>query len=184
MQELSLNILDIAENSVKAGADRIVIDIEENGSSMKICIADNGKGMDEPTVQRLTDPFYTTRTTRKVGMGVPLFQMAAEQTGGSLRVESIQAPAPEHGTRVTAEFHTDHIDCMPLGDIVSTILTLIQGSPEINFIFHHGKDGKSVDLDMGEVRQQLGPDVPVNEPDILVWIREYLEEQYHDLKED
>lgn len=107
MQELSLNILDIAENSVKAGADRIVIDIEENGSSMKICIADNGKGMDEPTVQRLTDPFYTTRTTRKVGMGVPLFQMAAEQTGGSLRVESIQAPAPEHGTRVTAEFHTD-----------------------------------------------------------------------------
>lgn len=184
MQELSLYILDITENGIRAGADTIEIGIEETGPRMTVRIRDNGKGMDEETVRRLTDPFYTTRTTRKVGMGVPLFQMAAAMTGGSLDVRSVPAPEENHGTTVTAEFHTDHIDCVPLGDMVSTLVTLIQGSPDITFIYHHGKDGRSVDLNLGEVREQLGPEVPVNEPAVLAWIKEYLEEQYQALKED
>lgn len=184
MQELSLYILDITENGVRAGADTIVIDIEETGPVMTVKIQDNGKGMDEETVRKLSDPFYTTRTTRKVGMGIPLFQMAAVMTGGSLNIQSTPAPEENHGTTVTAEFHTAHIDCVPLGDMVTTLVTLIQGSPDINFIYHHGKDGRSVDLNLGEVREQLGPDVPVNEPAVLAWIKEYLEEQYQALKED
>lgn len=184
MQELSLYILDITENGIRAGADTIGISIDETGPLMKVKIQDNGKGMDDETVRKLSDPFYTTRTTRKVGMGVPLFQMAATMTGGNLTIHSVPAPEENHGTTVEAEFHTDHIDCVPLGDMVSSLVTLIQGSPDVRFIYHHGKDGKSVDLDLGEVREQLGPDVPVNEPAVLAWIKEYLEEQYQALKED
>ncbi len=184
MQELSLYILDITENGVSAGADRIEIRIEETGPVMGITIRDNGKGMSEETVKQLADPFYTTRTTRKVGMGVPLFQMAATMTGGSLSIESVEQPAEDHGTTVKAVFHTDHIDCVPLGDMISTLCTLIQGNPEIDFSYYHGKDGKEVVLDLADIREQLGPDVPLNEPDVLAWIREYLEEQYTELKEE
>lgn len=181
MQELSLYILDITENGVAAGADTITIAIEETGPVMTIRIEDNGRGMDAETVRKLSDPFYTTRTTRKVGMGVPLFQMAATMTGGELAISSVQAPAEGHGTKVKAVFHTDHIDCVPLGDIVSTLITLLQGSPDIDFIYQHSRDGEAVELDTRELKEQLG-DVPVNAPEVLAWIREYLEEQYTSIK--
>lgn len=177
MQELSLYILDITMNGVAAGADTIQISIEENGNAMTITIADNGCGMNEETVQKLTDPFYTTRTTRKVGMGVPLFQMMAEMTGGSLTVTSTESPREGHGTTFEALVYTDSIDCVPLGDMVTTITTLIQGSPDVDFVYNHTVNGENAELDTRELREVLG-DVPLSEPDILQWIRENLEEQY------
>ena len=121
MKELSLNILDIAMNSVKAGAENIAIALDETPTQLTITITDDGCGMSEEVVRRLSDPFYTTRTTRKVGMGVPFYLLAAEQTGGSVRIDSVPAPDPRHGTVITAVFRTDHIDSTPLGDIISTV---------------------------------------------------------------
>lgn len=117
MKELSLNMLDIAENSVRAGAALTQLLLTETADTRTLEIRDDGCGMDAETVRRVTDPFYTTRTTRRVGMGLPLLRLAAEQTGGTLMV--VSRPAAEypqaHGTTVTAVFHTDHIDCVPLG---------------------------------------------------------------------
>jgi len=164
-------------NGVAAGARNIAIRIEETGPVMTIRIQDDGCGMSPETVQKLSDPFYTTRTTRKVGMGVPLFTMAAQMTGGDVTIDSVQEPAENHGTTVTAVFYTDHLDCVPLGDMNSSLITLIQGSPEIDFLYVHSTDQKEVRLDTREVRQQLGDDIPINTPEILDWLREYLEEQ-------
>ena len=144
---------------------------------MVITIQDNGCGLSEGKLQQLRDPFFTTRTTRKVGMGVPLFEMQAEMTGGDLAISSVEAPAEGHGTTFTARFYMDHLDFVPLGDIVSTLLTLIQGNPGVDFVFTHQIQDRTVQLDMREVRETLG-DVPVNEPDVLMWLRSYLEEQY------
>lgn len=177
MQELSLYILDITMNGVTAGAKNITLLLEESGPVLDITIHDDGCGMSEETVRKLKDPFYTTRTTRKVGMGVPIFTMAAQQTGGDVSITSVQEPAAGHGTTVKAEFHTDSIDCVPLGDIITTVVTLIQGSPDIDFHFLHRTQNGSVELDTKELRQQLG-DIPLSTPEVLRWIREYLQEQY------
>ena len=115
MKELSLNILDIAENSLSAGATRVEITLAEKPDGwLTLTVRDNGKGMEKETLTRLCDPFFTTRTTRRVGMGVPLLRLAAEQTGGTLRIES--ETGENHGTVVTANFQTRHIDCTPVGD--------------------------------------------------------------------
>ena len=125
MKELSLNILDIAENSVKAKADLICIAITENDDTLEICITDNGIGMTREILNSVIDPFCTTRTTRKVGMGIPLFKFAAEQTGGSISIKSthIDSDANLHGTEVKALFYKKHIDYTPLGDVISTVTT-------------------------------------------------------------
>lgn len=175
MKELSLNILDITENSVKAKATLTQITVLEKDNLLTLTIKDDGTGMPEEIVKSVTDPFYTTRTTRKVGLGLPLLKMAAEQTGGHISIESSQGE--NHGTVVSAIFYTDHIDCTPLGDVVSTIVTLIQGHPETDFIFKHIKEEKEVKLDTRELRQVLG-DVPLNEYEVIKWISEYLREQY------
>jgi hypothetical protein len=125
------------------------------------------------------NPFYTTRTTRKVGMGVPLLMLAAEQTGGTVTIESRhEEDHPEdHGTVVTATFHTDHIDFTPIGDIVSSIETLIMGSPEIDFTFVHDMNGHRVELDTRQLREVLG-EVPLDSYEIIQWIGDFLREQY------
>ena len=171
MKELSLNILDIAMNSVKAKAKNISISISETHDVMSVVIKDDGTGMSDDTLRRVTDPFYTTRTTRKVGLGIPFYKLAAEQTGGKMEISS-QTDEPS-GTIVSAVFYKNHIDCLPLGDIVSTVLTLVQGYPDIDFYFSHN----SVILNTKELREVLG-DVPLSSPEVLSWIREYLEEQY------
>ncbi len=175
MKELSLNILDVAENSVKAGATLTEILIDEAGGKLTLTIRDNGCGMDEETVKSVTDPFYTTRTTRKVGLGVPLLKLAAEQTDGSLTVES--DTGKDHGTTVTAVFNKDHIDFTPLGDVTSSILTLIQGHPDADFYFSHKLDGKEVVLDTREIRNVL-EGVPIDTYEVIKWIEGYLNEQY------
>lgn len=176
MKELSLNILDIAENSVKAKAALTEITVEEINDTLTLTITDDGRGMPEDIVKGVTDPFYTTRTTRKVGLGLPLLKMAAEQTGGNISIKSSQCE--DHGTSVKAVFYKNHIDFTPLGDVVATITTLIQGHPKTDFLFKHLKDEKEVKLDTRELRLVLGGDVPLNEYEVIKWISEYLREQY------
>lgn len=178
MKELALNILDIAENSVKAGAKDILISVAEQDGWRTLKIEDNGCGMTPEFLKTATDPFTTTRTTRPVGLGLPLLKLAAEQTGGSLTVFSRHESADpdRHGTEVTATFQIDHMDCEPLGDLASTIVTLLQGHPDRHwrFILKTG-DGEKV-LDTDEMRQMLGDEVPINTPAVLVWAKEYWEE--------
>ncbi|MBQ3519200.1 MAG: ATP-binding protein [Clostridia bacterium] len=182
MKELSLNILDIAQNSIKAGADTIKIELTESGNRFEIRITDNGCGMKEDFVRNVTDPFTTTRTTRKVGLGIPLFKLAAEQTGGKLTISSKhESEHPQdHGTVVTAVFDPTHMDFTPLGDIASTLTILIQGSPDIHWIYTHSKDNGSVSLDTDELKAVLG-DVPLDTFEVLAWIGNYIKEQYSGL---
>ena len=184
MKELSLNILDIAENSVKAGATLITVSLTQAGNVLTIEITDDGCGMDAETVRRVTDPFYTTRTTRKVGLGLPLLKLEAEQTGGTLTVTSrTAAQCPEnHGTTVRATFHTDHIDCMPLGDVTATLVTLIQGHPQEELAFSHRTDAGTVTLDTRQLREVLG-DVPLDTYEVLKWIEGYLREPYQSINQ-
>lgn len=179
MKELSLNILDIAMNSVKAGAKNIAITLEENDERLCIVIEDDGCGMTKEQVEKLSDPFYTTRTTRKVGMGVPLFKLAAEQTGGSLEIESVPVSENQksHGTKVTAVFNKKHIDNTPLGDLTATIITLIQGNPDIDYLFTHKINGKIISLSTKDMRSELG-EVSLSNAEVLDWIKAYLSEQY------
>lgn len=185
MKELSLNILDVAENSVKAGASLTQILLTEAGNTLTIEIVDDGCGMDADVVRSVVDPFYTTRTTRKVGMGIPLLKLACEQTGGSLAIESVtqEADPSEHGTHVTATFFTDHIDFTPLGDVSASILTLIQGHPDTDFLFRHQMEDRVVELDTRALREVL-EDVPLNSYDVMGWIGEFLREQYETSPDD
>ena len=168
MKELSLNILDVAKNSVKAGASRIIIRIEEKDGWRTLSIIDNGCGMAPDFLAAVTDPFTTTRTTRKVGMGLPLLKLAAEQAEGKLEIES--SVVPPTGTTVRASFRMDHLDCVPVGDYASSIVTLIQGSPDIDFLFEYLRPEGDITLDTAQIREILGPEIPLNTPDVLMWI--------------
>lgn len=182
MKEISLNILDIAKNSTKAGATLVKISLEEDDSTLTLVIEDDGCGMDEETVKGVCDPFYTTRSTRKVGMGIPLLKLSCEQTGGRFRIESQDKETyPDtHGTKTSAIFNKNHIDFTPLGDVVFTVVTLIQGDPNIDFLFSHKTPKGEVGLDTRDLRAQLG-DIPLNEPEILTWISDFLKEQYEEI---
>ncbi len=184
MKELSLNVLDITENSVKAKASLVEIIITEKENRLTLIIRDDGTGMTEQTLLSVRNPFYTTRTTRKVGMGIPLLQFAAEQTGGHISIESkhISEYPDMHGTTVEALFYKDNIDFTPLGDIISTLVTLIQGHPTCDFLFTHMTERGSVTLDTREVREVLGDEVPLDTFEVLVWIKENLEEQYKEIQ--
>ena len=182
MKELSLNILDIAMNSVRADAKNVGVEIDETDRSLTFTVRDDGKGMDAEFLKRASDPFCTTRTTRNVGMGLPLLKLAAQQTGGDTEIKSISEDDDRvnHGTVIKAFFYKNTVDFTPLGDIVSTIVTLIQGSPDIHWTFKHKKGGGDVSLDTNALKNALG-DVPLDTPDVLVWIKEYLTEQYDSL---
>lgn len=171
MKELSLNILDVAKNSVTAGATKIEILVEETPEQLSITITDNGCGMTPEFVKRVTDPFTTTRTTRKVGMGLPLMKMEAQMSGGDLSIESQVGK----GTTVKSWFDPRNIDMPPLGDLTSSVTTLIQGSPDIDFIFTHRTPAGEYTLDTGEIRQIMG-DIPLSEPEVIAWLTDYLRE--------
>lgn len=182
MKELSLNILDITENSVKAGATLTEIRITEVDNTLTISIKDNGCGMSEEVVNSVTNPFYTTRTTRSVGLGIPLLKLAAEQTGGHIELSSRvdDGIRDDHGTVITAHFFKDHIDFTPLGDVISSVCTLIQGHPNVDFLFIHTINGQEVSLDTRELRVVLDG-VPLDTYEVIKWIEGYLEEQYNEL---
>lgn len=180
MKELSLNILDIAKNSVKAGATLTTIEIIETDETLTLRFSDDGCGMTEEFLKNVTDPFCTTRTTRAVGLGIPLLKLEAEQTGGSFNITSRhESEYPDsHGTVTEATFYKNHIDMTPLGDVISSVVTLIQGDPETDFLFIHTRPSGQVRLDTRELREVLGDEVPLDLPDVLAWIRGNLEEQY------
>ncbi len=179
MKELSLNILDIAENSTKARATLVEISVIEEGDTLTLTITDNGTGMTGEVLESVRNPFYTTRTTRKVGMGIPLLQCAAEQTGGYIEIKSKHfSEFPEdHGTSVKAVFYKNHIDFTPLGDVASSIVTLIQGHPDVDFLFTHKTENAEITLDTREFREVL-EGVPLDTFEVLIWIKENLAEQY------
>lgn len=171
MKEISLHLLDIVRNSVSAGADRISIKLScrVKEDILDITIEDNGRGMDEKLLKRVTDPFATTRTTRKVGLGIPLFMSAAESTGGYFEISSV----PGNGTVVKAGFGISSIDRLPLGDLAGIITDLIMSEPEINYILVLECKGRSFRMDTAEIVKTLNG-VPVTEYVVLEWIREYL----------
>ena len=176
MKELSLNILDITENSVKAGATLTEISIVERDDALTLTIKDDGCGMSDEVLKTVENPFYTTRTTRKVGLGIPLLKLAAEQTGGNVKIVSSTEPQ-DHGTTVTAVFFKNHLDFTPLGDVKETVVTLIQGHHDTDFLFTHQTDSGEVKLDTRELRVVL-EGVPLDTYEVIVWIKEYLNEQY------
>lgn len=179
MKELSLNILDIAQNSLKAEATEIGIEILETDSSLTLSISDNGFGMHPDFLSRVTDPFATTRTTRKVGLGLPFLKMQAEMTGGDFEIRSTHRDtSPDsHGTVVTARFCKDHIDFIPLGNIIDTLCTLLMGAGAVDITFVHRTLTGEVTLKTAEMRELLG-EVPLDSAEVLAWVREYLTEAY------
>ena len=173
MKELSLHLLDIAQNSVTAGATELTLSLIEHSGVLTMTVADNGCGMTEEFLRQVRDPFTTTRTTRKVGMGLPLLRLSAEQASGSLQVES----APGVGTTTTALFHTHDIDCPPLGDLAGCLSLFLQGAPStLETRYIHETDAGRFELDTRELKAILGDDVPLSTPDVVLWLQDYIAE--------
>lgn len=168
-----MNLLDLAQNCVRANASLVQITVSEDPALelAVITIADDGHGMTPEQLERVTDPFFTTRTTRRVGLGVPLFKMSAELSGGGLEISS----TPGKGTRVQASFGLRHIDRMPMGDIASTYCALLQGSPDIEFVYTHTHGSKSFCVDTRQLREVLDG-VALNEPPVLEFITQMINE--------
>ena len=173
MLELSLHILDALENSLEAGASRIELSIEEDLSNdlLRITVIDNGRGMSQATLERVRDPFFTTRTTRRVGLGIPLFAAAAEHCNGNFTIQS----DPGMGTAITAVFQHSHIDRAPLGNMVTTLLSVLLGQEHADLHYSHRVNGREFEFDTEEMRTRLG-DVPLSHPLVRRWLRDYLEE--------
>lgn len=178
MKELSLHILDIVQNSVAAGARLIMLDLIEdvNTDLLEFSIKDDGCGMTEETLKKVTDPFTTGRTTRRVGLGIPLLKAAAELTGGGLELTS----EPGVGTTVTARFVYDSIDRQPLGNMAETMLGLITSYENIGFVYYHRVNEKEFTLDTREIKGILG-EVSLNEPEVVLWLSGFLNENETEL---
>jgi anti-sigma regulatory factor (Ser/Thr protein kinase) len=173
LREIALHLLDIAENSIAAGAKNIIIGIEEDlqNDRLKAMVQDDGRGMDKQLLARVTNPFVTSRTTRKVGLGIPLLKAAAEACNGSLSISS----TPGQGTRLEVDFQRNHIDRMPLGDVAGTVLTLVVGYPIIHWVFTYRTDGKEFTFDDEPIKREL-EGISLTEPSVLAFLRELLQE--------
>jgi len=173
MEDLSLHIMDIVTNSVRAGAKNIVIAIEkdEKTSMMRLEVSDDGRGMDAEMAEKVQDPFFSTKTGRKVGLGIPLLKGTAETTGGSFTLTSEKGV----GTSIRATFDSRHPDLPPLGNIRDTFFVLIVSHPEIDFDLHYSVDGKDFLLDTSEWRKELDG-VPLNHPEVIGFLSNYLDE--------
>jgi len=175
MRDLSLHLLDLAQNSITAGASLVTvrISIAEDGW-LTMVLKDDGKGMSPELLARVTSPFATTRTTRKVGLGIPMMMENAEKAGGTLKLESEVGV----GTEMTVTMDTGNIDCLPLGDLSGTLLSLMMTNPMSPDFLFEGKTPKGeCTFDTREVRAALGSDIPLNEPEVAAWLREALEEE-------
>jgi anti-sigma regulatory factor (Ser/Thr protein kinase) len=172
LRELALHLLDIVENSISAGADTIRVAVEEDliADRLVMIVEDNGRGMDAEMLARVTDPFVTSRTTRKVGLGIPLLKAAAEDCNGSFSIES----SPGKGTQVRVTFQHCHIDRMPLGSLADTFLTLMVGSPNLRWLFEYSFNGNKFELDSQPIQEVLDG-LPMTDPAILGYLRELLE---------
>ncbi len=173
MRDISLHILDIAQNSLNAGSSLIAIEVKADMQRdiLKIVIKDNGCGMSSELLERVKSPFTTTRTTRNVGLGIPLFAASCECTGGRLDITS----CPGEGTTLDAELGFKHIDRPPLGDITQTLAMLTIMNPQTDFVFSADKDDKSFSYDTRQIKETLG-EVPLTEPEVTAFIQQYLDE--------
>ncbi|MEF9989545.1 MAG: ATP-binding protein [Christensenellaceae bacterium] len=176
MKEISLHIMDIAQNSITAEATLIGIaaDIQYEQNTISITITDNGRGMSPEMLAGVTSPFVTTRTTRKVGLGIPLFAAGAEGSGGSFEICSELGK----GTTLKAIYILNNIDRPPIGDFAGTVHSLIVCNPDIDFVISVSIDGNIETLDTREIRETLGEDVPIDMPDVSSWIRDSLNEMF------
>jgi hypothetical protein len=172
--DLSLHILDIAENSITAGARQVHIDVEEDleGDRLVIEIGDDGLGMDDHMVRKAADPFVTTRRERRVGFGLPLLSEAARRGGGEVSVRS----RPDGGTQIKASFGHSHIDRQPLGDIGKTLLTLVTGHPGVEFFYQHRRAGRTYVFNSPEVKVRLAGR-PITSPEGIGLLRTLLKER-------
>ena len=179
MRELALNILDIAENSLAAGAKLIEIEVRADfaADTMAISVRDDGKGMDAEMLARVTDPFTTSRTTRKVGMGLPLFKFSAESAGGDFQIGSEKGK----GTWVRASYRISHVDRMPLGDFGGVALQLVTMNPQVDFRIAAADGEHCGVLDTREVRAVLGEDIPFTAPEVRVFLKDYIQENLVDI---
>lgn len=168
MEDLSLHILDIVENCITAKASRIEVKITEDTAENLLTVEmnDNGKGMSKELLENATDPFYTTRTTRKVGLGIPLLAQSARESNGDISVKS----KLREGTSIKATFQYNHIDRRPLGDIGQTMIILIMSNPDIDFLYEHKKNDKSYILDTAEMKKELDG-IPINNPEVIKIIK-------------
>lgn len=171
MNNLSFHITDISANSIRAGASEVCLDIRQTSDAITLRIADNGSGMDRETMARVANPFYTTRTTRKVGLGLPFLIQNAEQTGGRVMLRS----EPGKGTEVTAEFKASHIDCPPWGDLPGTVALLITGTPGVNIRFTYRKGEGIFALSTAELKEAAG-EMPLSHPRVAAWVKEMIQE--------
>lgn len=173
MDEISSHIMDIVANSLTAGAHNISVLIEKDsaGSLFILDIKDDGVGMDSEMTKKVQDPFFSTKTGRKVGLGIPLLKGTAETTGGAFSLTS----EPGRGTRIRATFNANHPDLPPLGNLKDTILVLAVGNPEVNFLFRYKNSVKDFLLDTAEVKDLLGG-VPINHPEVISFLSKYLDE--------
>jgi len=173
-RDLSQHILDITENSITAGAALLYIDIDEDtdADALSIVIRDNGHGMDADMVRQVTDPWVTTRTTRSVGLGIPFLRQTAEMCGGEFEIASIVG----QGTTTRATFQRSHIDRPPLGDMVSTLLCIVVGNPQLDVVYQHQVGAEMFFFDTREIREVLGDEVPLSDPGVLAFVRGELTE--------
>ncbi len=179
MNDLSLHILDIVQNSLSAGAAQIGITVEEDRAAdkMSIIIRDDGRGMTPEQVAKVTDPFFTSRKTRKVGMGLPLYKQTAMQSGGDVCVES----EPGAGTTVAATFGLTNIDRPPLGDLANAVMLLVSASPAVEFVFTYIYDGEEYMFDTREVKEVLDG-LPLNDPQVIRMLEEMIRNNMDELR--
>jgi hypothetical protein len=172
--------LDIVENSLAAGARRVEIRVEEDTAAdrMVIEIVDDGCGMDEERVRKAMDPFFTTKTVRRVGLGLPLLSEACRMSNGEFRIES----SPGKGTRVRAAFQHSHIDRKPLGNMRDTLITLMSGHPQLDLLYEHRKEGKTFSLDTREIKADLG-EIPLDAPAVVSALRTLIQSGLEELGE-
>ncbi|HOK42724.1 MAG TPA: ATP-binding protein [Thermoclostridium caenicola] len=175
MKDLSLHILDIAQNSVRADADHITVSITVEGRPgiLKIVVSDNGKGMEPEFLQKVTDPFTTSRETRHVGLGIPLLKQSAELAGGTFSIRSVV----NEGTEVCATFPVDHVDRIPVGNVAETLVMLVESHPEITWEFIFASERDRFEFSLAEVKKAL-EDVSVTNRYVKEWIQNTLNEGF------
>lgn len=168
MRELSLHIMDIIENGVTAGASLIRLTIEEDRAQnwLRITIADNGRGMNGEMLKRALDPFFTTRTTRRVGLGLSLLREASKRCDGDFQIQSKE----EEGTEVHVSFRLDHIDLAPMGDMAGSLTSLIMGNSDVDFVYTHDVDGEMFELDTRQIKADLDG-VPIDHPEVIQYLK-------------
>lgn len=179
MKDLALHTLDILQNSVTAGASLVKLQIDEipDKDAYLVKFIDNGKGMDAEMVQHVTDPFYTTRTTRKVGLGLPLLKQNAERTGGNMTIQS----EPGKGTEIDVKFVYSHIDRLPTGDISGTLALTVSSYPAIDFIYTHNTPEGTFKFDTIEIKETLG-DLPINNPQVIAFMKDLISDNLKVIK--